>query len=319
MSASKDSIKSSIEHPDIEFQAGSGLHVYDGVPYPWFVHASTLEAMKTFEVRNDDVYVISFPKSGTTWLQEIVSMIYYEADVEKITSIHVEERVPHLEMSTAKPGNILIKKIANMPRDKPRLIKTHMAFDTMPPDFHNKKAKAVYVARNYKDICVSAFHFLKMFKAYSDDDRMSSWEDYLLKMMIPMKSPYGSWVHHVTSWWQNRHDENVLFLKYEDMKRDLRGNVIKICDHLGKTLSEEALQKTVDQCTFKKMSKNPMANFTGLTDFDLNVSTFMRKGGVGDWMNHFTVAQNKLIDSVLRESLTGTGLEFEYEPCEEKK
>ncbi|XP_033100070.1 sulfotransferase 1C4-like [Anneissia japonica] len=99
-------------------------------------------------------------------------------------------------------------------------------------------------------------------------------------------------------------------------EKDLRGAVTKICDHIGKKLSDEALHKTVDHCTFEKMSQNPMANFTGLEDFDQNISKFMRKGCVGDWMNHFTVAQNKLIDAVLKDALNSSGLEFDYEPTE---
>ena len=41
-----------------------------------------LERVRTFEVRKDDVYVVTPPKCGTTWMQEIVWHIRTDFDVE---------------------------------------------------------------------------------------------------------------------------------------------------------------------------------------------------------------------------------------------
>ncbi|XP_033099686.1 sulfotransferase 1E1-like [Anneissia japonica] len=301
-----------VDYSDLEFKQGSGVHIWDEVIYPWFVHAETLDAMSDFQVRHDDVYVISYPKSGTTWTQEIVSLINSNGEPDSVKDKHVEERVPHLEMSTAIPGTILYPRITAMPDDKPRLIKTHLPYQHMPKDFLVKKPKIVYIARNYKDVSVSGYSFLRMYKAYDD---VGSWNDFCQGVLLKELTPYGPWTAHVLGWWQHRRDKNVLFLKYEDLKKDLRGGVIQIADFLGKPLSDEAIDKTVEHCSFKTMSRNPMTNFTGLDAFDHKVSSFMRKGGTGDWKNWYTVAQNEAMSKLIEERIQGSGLEFDYEPA----
>ncbi|XP_071950964.1 sulfotransferase 1E1-like [Antedon mediterranea] len=308
--------KSMPDYSDLEFKAGSDVHVWDGVIYPWFVHAKTLDAMADFKVRTDDVYVVSFPKSGTTWTQEIVSLIKNNGEPDNtIKNKHVEERVPHLEMSTAVPGTILYPRIAAMPEDKPRLIKSHLSYQHMPKDFLVKKPKIVYIARNYKDVSVSGYSFLRMYKAFD----IGSWKEFCEGILMREMTPYGPWAAHVLGWWQHRHDDNVLFLKYEDLKKDLRGGIVRIADFLGKDLSDDAITKTVEHCSFETMKKNPMTNFTGLDAFDHKVAPFMRKvlqlaGGTGDWKNWFTVAQNETMTKLIDERLYGTGLVFDYDP-----
>lgn len=299
-------------------------YMYEGTRLLKCTPVKTMNDMKTFHVKKDDLYLISYPKAGTTWTQEIISMVTHDGDEQKVNQTHVFYRFPFLEMSWVAhysqihqlpPTHELIAKM-----NSPRMIKTHLPADILPPEIHSKNPKVVYVARNPKDCAVSFYHFHNLDMTLQS---YKSWDDFFQEFYDG--SVYnGSWFAHNLFWWNKRHESNVLFLKYEDMKKDLKGAVQQIADFLGKDLSDDVIDVIVDHCTFAKMKKNPSTNpdTLGFNENNNNEGeqkmttqqpSFMRKGKVGDWKNYFTVSQNDMFDQLCRTKLAGTGLNFDYE------
>ncbi|XP_072042744.1 sulfotransferase 1C2-like [Amphiura filiformis] len=315
-----------------------GMMEVEGVPFPTpFMNMKTLDAMKTWEARRDDVFVVSYPKAGTTWTQEVVSTICHKGDLDEVNKNHTHFRIPFMEApmfsSTDElklpPTYEIIGKMKS-----PRTIKSHLPGHLLPPDIMKKKSRIVYVARNPKDVAVSYFYFHNMnptLKSYP------AWDEFL-QDFNDGKVYSGTWWEHYLYFWNIRHESNVLFLKFEEMKRDLRGVVQKTADFLGYKLSSDVIDKITDHCTFENMKSNPMTNPDTLfkhvaaviaasgenmsppghagpphgdNKFDASKNSFMRKGKVGDWRNHFTVAQNQAMDALIEDKLKGTGLKFE--------
>ncbi|XP_038065189.1 sulfotransferase 1A1-like isoform X2 [Patiria miniata] len=275
--------------------------------------------LKDFEVREDDAWIVTYPKAGTTWAQEIMSCVMHDGNLEEVNKRHTTFRVPFLELNLPEP----IRRMKNMPHThkivaempSPRVIKSHLPGQLLPPQLWTKKPKIVYVMRNPKDVVVSTFHFMRMMDR-SPTKQAETFAEFL-ENMLDEKCIFGTWWDHYLYFWRKRHEPNILVLQFEDMKRDLRGIVEQTSQFLGKNFSAETLDAITEHCTFANMKKNPMANQDSVFALPVDEKTgdkasFMRKGKVGDWRSHFTVAQNEVMDAKTKEKLHGTGLTFDY-------
>ena len=139
-----------------------------------------------------------------------------------------------------------------------------------------------------------------------------TWDQFYV-MSMNNKIPFGSWFDHVLEWWKHKDAENILFLKYEDMKKDLRGTVESIAEFIGYDLSQDVISSIVKDSTFENMQKNPTANYSWWDDRRTpEFVPFLRKGTVGDWRNHFTPQQSEEFDGLYSKRMKGSGLDFDF-------
>lgn len=55
------------------------------------------ERVKNMEIYEDDVWVVTFPKCGTTWTQEMVWILNNDLDYKKALEVNLNDRFPFLE------------------------------------------------------------------------------------------------------------------------------------------------------------------------------------------------------------------------------
>ena len=123
-------------------------------------------------------------------------------------------------------------------------------------------------------------------------------------------------VEHVIEAWNLRHHPNMCFIFYEDMKKDMRAQIRKVAAFLGKSYSDEQVDKLAEHLHIDNFRNNPSVNFesakkTGLLYEDRG--NFIRKGKTGDWKNHFTPEMTAKFDAWLDQKLKGTDLQFVQE------
>jgi len=201
--------------------------------------------ISSFQTRPDDVFVVTYPKSGTTWLQEIVWQIHNEGI---ISNEKILVRVPFLELALSE--NIPSTDLKTLP--SPRLIKSHLSYKNTPKSASkDAQCQYIYVARNPKDVAVSYFLYMKLLNALGNGYN-GPWE-FFLKLFMEGNVSWNCWNDHVLGWWEHRDDPNVLFLKYEDLQKDLPSHVRMIAKFLNKPLSDELINRIAEQCTFKGM------------------------------------------------------------------
>ncbi|XP_004681297.1 PREDICTED: sulfotransferase family cytosolic 1B member 1 [Condylura cristata] len=278
-----------------------------GIPLYWFM-AEEWSQVEAFEARPDDLLIATYPKSGTTWVSEILDLIYNHGDTEKCKRDAIYNRVPFMELIIPGVSNG-VKELEIM--QSPRLVKTHLPVQLLPSSFWKNNCKVVYVARNAKDVAVSYYYFHQMAKL---NPLPGTWEEFLEKF-ISGKVPYGSWYDHVKDWWEKSKDYPILFLFYEDMKKNPKCEIQKLLKFLEKDLPEETMNKIVHHTSFDVMKKNPSTNYSTVPEWDMDhsVSPFMRKGISGDWKNHFTVAQYERFEADYQKKMKGSTLHFHSE------
>merc|ERR1719474_638231 len=187
--------------------------------------------ISSLPVMDDDVWISSFPKCGTTWTQEMVWNIVNNLDFQTAKSTSLEDRIPFLELSgLLEPwhkdnmeekdhmsGTGLvnsIEQVKNLP--SPRLIKTHLAIEMLPRQVMEKKVKVIYVTRNPRDAVVSFYNHWRILENFT-----GSFEVFLSAFLADVCGYYTPFIQHVLDYWKRKEDLKMLFLTYEEMKADL--------------------------------------------------------------------------------------------------
>uniref|UniRef100_A0A8D2Q5A0 Sulfotransferase n=2 Tax=Varanus komodoensis TaxID=61221 RepID=A0A8D2Q5A0_VARKO len=263
------------------------VHTFNGIPFTSGSSPELLKSLVTFDAREEDVLLVSYPKSGTHWLAEVIMHLY--ASKAALTS-----PIEFGDVSKLDQLNRLSCK---------RIIPTHLDGNMLPPSFRLQQCKAVYIIRNPKDIAVSMFHY---YKANPNLPTVDSWPNFL-EMFLTGDVVYGSWFDHVLSWEKLIHDKDTLFLFFEDMKRDLPTVVKKVSTFLGLNTSESRINDICKKSSFSEMKTNtekenhdPNHTVCALTS---NRKLIFRKGAIGDWKNHFTPKQNRMFEETFNKKM----------------
>ncbi|KFM75523.1 Sulfotransferase 4A1, partial [Stegodyphus mimosarum] len=300
--SSKSFDEAKLVSPNPNYHKNFKLYEYKGFILPMFVMKS-MDNVRNFRCRDDDIFVVSFPKTGSTWLQEIVYCILKGFDESASKSI--EERFPYLEF--IYPGLSFIEKIPEQ-----RLIKTHLPYSLLPEDIHKKKPKILYIMRNPKDVVVSYYHFVRMMTV---SNYVGDFETFLHDFLDD-KIPYGPVWKHYSEMWEHRNDENVLILFYEDFQKDIHESIKRIAEFLNKDLTAQEVFAIANHCSFHNMRHNPSVNYQHWDDLGIRKQTeakFMRKGEVGDWKNYLNSETNHIMDLWINEHFKKISSLFLYD------
>lgn len=276
----------------------------------YLVSPKVLKKIENFEVRHNDVWLITYPKSGTTWTEEILSLIYNNGDLKKVKEKLLPTRVPHLEVGRPLGHMRWLNNLKS-----PRLLATHLPIDCIPKQLKQTKCKIIYVIRNPKDNAVSYYHHHRMSTFLGN--YKGKWDDFL-ELFIKGHLVYGDWFQHIKGYWDlaQQYPNRILFISYEEMKINLPKMIGLIADFVGKSLSDETINKIAKHCSFDEMKANTMVNREVLPIpdlFDMSQTKFMRKGIIGDWKNYFTQQQNEQFDKLYDQKMQGLGLTLSFD------
>ena len=179
--------------------------------YPDFITQAEVDALRgQLRVRPSDVFVSSYPKSGTTWLQQICHLLAHEGVQGEQAIV---DSVPWVEAHAMAEKPSLAALEARTAR---RWMQIHAPWSLAPK---GAGARYLYVARNPRDVAVSFFYHQR---AKQRDPDYSGDFSHFVDAFVRGQVPFGSWFEHVRAWWERSQTHtDVLFLRYEDMLADL--------------------------------------------------------------------------------------------------
>ena len=271
-----------------------------------------------FQLRDNDVFVLTFPKAGTSWMSELIWCLVNDFDTN--TKIDIVDRVNFLETDIV--FDFVKKKEADhyfaaerldviSKMKSPRIIRSHLPHCLLPADLLHR-CKVVTCLRNPKDTLVSYYFNAKLFKATGFCGDFESYFELFMNDLV-MFSPFWD---HVLESWQLKDSPNMCLVFYEDMKNNLERVIRKIAEFLERSITEDQVSDLMQHLSFRSMKENPAINLEsqrGEQIIQESETQFIRKGEVGDWKNYFTDEMNKRMDDAIKSHFNNTGLEFRYE------
>ncbi len=222
-------------------------------------------AGKHYTVFPDDTFLVSYPKSGNTWVRFLLANL-----------IHPNENVGFANINRLLPAPGVLSKrfLRKLPR--PRILKSHEPFDV-------RFRKVIYLVRDPRDVAVSEYHF-DLKKRYIEPD--VTLEQFVKRFIAGETSSYGSWWEHANSWIATRHgDPGFLLVRYEDLLSDSIGETTKIAEFLGIQATTERLQAAVERSSadrMRKLEKQQADQWTGTKNTRKEIP-FVRAAKSGGW------------------------------------
>jgi methylamine dehydrogenase accessory protein MauD len=265
----------------------------DAAKEPATTIAQVPSPIEKFVPRPDDIFIVTYPRSGTTWMQ----MILYQLTTQgKMDFPHITTVCPWFERSL-KDGTTYDALPA------PRVFKSHLAYRKIPKG----PCKYICVARDGRDVAVSYYYF------YTTHMGFKGTFDEFLESFLKGEVAYGSWFRHVRRWWEHPDDPNVLFLYYEELAADLPGSLRRISAFCGLEIALERWPGILECCSFAFMKQHE-SQFDPLTamlyEQGFQPHKHLRRGQAGAWSEKLSSQQTRRFDKAFTKRLGETDLNF---------
>ncbi len=243
--------------------------------------------------RPDDIIIATYAKSGTTWMQQIVAQMMYNGDPD----LAVAEMSPWLDLRVP-PKDVKLPLVEAQTRR--RILKTHLPVDAL---VYSPQAKYIYIGRDGRDVMWSMYnHHANGNQAYYEalndtPGRVgppllpppADIREYWLEWMEKDGYPFWSFWENIRSWWQIRELPNLLLIHFNDLKRDMPGEMRRIARFLDIPIDESRWPDIVEYCTFDWMKRNATKTVPlGGAFWDGGAETFINKGVNGRWADTLT-------------------------------
>ena len=256
-----------------------------------------------------DVFVMTYAKSGTNWMMQIAHQLIYHGKGEYD---HLHEVVPWPD-TVIMPG--FMKKYAiplaeathwkQSPEQK-RVIKTHFNWDLLP---HSNDARYIAVIRDPKDVFVSNYLFVRDGVYGRGMPSVDTWFDLYMSASFPLG---GSWAVNTAGYWAERHRPNVLVLSFKSMKCDLRGAVVKVADFLNIRASDELVNEVCRLSSFDYMKQNDHKYAIGQVVPWRKPGSMIRTGRQGGSSELLSLERQRQVDRHFIAELQQLGSDFPY-------
>jgi len=210
-----------------------------------------------FERKDGDVFIATYVKAGTTWVQTMVHGLLRSGEPGGFYA----ESVPWLE---ALSSDILSSREAPTwdlqkfgAAAAPRYFKTHATVRQLPgagaKEAASAKIKVIYVARNPKDTCVSLYHHAKSKPEFGFNGDFAAF----YKIFVEGGAENGCWFAHVLEWHSvcQAEPESHIFLQYEAMYKQPVEAIRLIANFLGLATQDAVVLKVAEQSGLEQMKQ----------------------------------------------------------------
>ena len=175
-----------------------------------------------------DFVMAGYPKSGNTWMQNLLAGVIYGIDTKFLPDSLAQEVIPDLDYK------LFYKRFT-----KSMCFKTH--------DYPDKNFKnVIHLVRNPKDVMAS--YFAMMYgrgKVFSPEETIIEGKNLL----------FGDWATHSQAWIDNPFNAKKLIVKYEDLLVKPLNEMKRILSFMSIERPDEVIQRAIDGNSLQLMKK----------------------------------------------------------------
>ncbi|MEN8126152.1 MAG: sulfotransferase domain-containing protein [Bacteroidota bacterium] len=223
---------------------------------------------KYSKIRKNDIFLVSYPKSGNTWLRFLIGNLIHK------------EKVDFNNFNSIIPDIYLTSKQELDRYHSPRIIKSHERYIESYP-------KVIYIYRDPRDVVISFYFYHKKYNTNFND----SITEFIQKFINGVDSRYDPWDTHLKEWFNSplNAQDNILFLKYEDIKTNEFKAVETVAKFLELNADEQEIKQAIDNSSFQKMQllEKKQSNTSSYLKNSNKAINFVRSGK-SEWRKYFT-------------------------------
>jgi hypothetical protein len=249
------------------------------------------DSSERFTLGENDVLLVSYPRSGNTWLRVIMAELLYGQSGESIKGL--DYFVPDLHERPSRneivPGEFHIAK-------------SHTPYRTISPRFKDLR-RGIYLIRDPRDVVLSYYRY-----GYELQRYIYSFEHFVNDWLYGRIWPC-TWQEHVNSWTGDGIQTkglDIITVRYEDLLLNAEEQMGKVLEFLNINKNLDEVKRALDNATIEKMREKEAR---GMRDKEqAEEFRFIGEGVLGQWEGTLSDEQLSLISRY-----AGEGMErFEY-------
>lgn len=240
-------------------------HELTSIKQPWF-----------FSPSEGDIFLVSYPRSGSTWLRVMLAELIYGGSGESLNDVNYF--IPVIDLKPFK--NRVIKSDLHV-------IKTEDIFKVTSKYYKNKKI--IYLVRDPRDVVLSWFRFQKA-KGYKHDFEQF-FVDWLMGRIWPT-----SWMLHVNSWTGvgiEKYKIDPMIIKYEDLLQNPEIELENLSNFIGLNISQDDLIRAINNASVENMKKKEIRGLWSSAQ-SKNMQ-FIGSATNNQWIDKLSPIQHKLL------------------------
>ena len=238
---------------------------------------------------DDDVWIVSYPKSGNTWTRFLIANL--TSNGAPVDWSNIERRVPDIYYGRDT-------QYRSLPR--PRYFKSHEAYR---PEYR----RVVFIVRDPRDVAVSYFHFVKKLRQLPMEATM---DDFMETFIAGKIDPYGSWGENVGSWLgARRGSKDFIVVRYEDLMENTELQLARIAEMLSLPADQAMLRRAVENSRadrMREMERNQRGQHKDLKTGRSDIP-FVRAATTGQWQTALTPENARQIQAAWGSTMNELG------------
>jgi aryl sulfotransferase len=250
-----------------------------------------------FQFRDDDIVISTYAKSGTTWMQQIIAQLLFGGD----PALSVAEMSPWLDLRVP-PKQVKLPVVDEQKHR--RFLKTHLPVDAL---VFSPRAKYLYIGRDGRDVVWSLYnHHSNANQKWYDALNLTPGlvgppierppadiREYWRAWLDRDGYPFWSLWENGRSWWGIRELPNIMFIHFNQLKKDMPAQMRRIAAFLDIEVEESHWPLIIEYCSFDWMKRNASQSVPlGGAFWDAGAEVFLNKGVNGRWSEVLTPAES---------------------------